>query len=40
MKELRQSRNVRPSFGSFLGFWGGLLYTGTFFTFGMFKFKF
>uniref|UniRef100_A0A915P249 Electron transfer flavoprotein-ubiquinone oxidoreductase n=1 Tax=Meloidogyne floridensis TaxID=298350 RepID=A0A915P249_9BILA len=34
MKELRQSRNVRPSFGSPLGLWGGLAYTGTFFALG------
>uniref|UniRef100_A0A915MVN2 Electron transfer flavoprotein-ubiquinone oxidoreductase n=1 Tax=Meloidogyne javanica TaxID=6303 RepID=A0A915MVN2_MELJA len=34
MKELRQSRNVRPSFGSSLGLWGGLAYTGTFFALG------
>ncbi|KAF7638421.1 FAD_binding_2 domain-containing protein [Meloidogyne graminicola] len=33
-KELRQSRNVRPSFGSSLGLWGGLFYTGTFYAFG------
>uniref|UniRef100_A0A1I8C196 Electron transfer flavoprotein-ubiquinone oxidoreductase n=1 Tax=Meloidogyne hapla TaxID=6305 RepID=A0A1I8C196_MELHA len=34
MKELRQSRNVRPSFGSSLGLWGGIAYTGTFFALG------
>nr|CAD2144548.1 unnamed protein product [Meloidogyne enterolobii] len=34
IKELRQSRNVRPSFGSSLGLWGGLAYTGTFFALG------
>ncbi|KAL3068037.1 hypothetical protein niasHT_038027 [Heterodera trifolii] len=34
MKELRMCRNVRPSFNSRLGFWGGMAYTGTFFVMG------
>ena len=29
-KELMQIRNVRPSFNSSLGFWGGMVYTGLF----------
>uniref|UniRef100_A0A183BP85 Electron transfer flavoprotein-ubiquinone oxidoreductase n=1 Tax=Globodera pallida TaxID=36090 RepID=A0A183BP85_GLOPA len=34
MKELRKARNVRPSFNSRAGFWGGLAYSGTFFVLG------
>lgn len=33
-KELRQARNVRPSFNSSLGLFGGLAYTGLFFVIG------
>jgi hypothetical protein len=35
MKELKQSRNVRPSFNSTLGYWGALAYTGAFFVLGL-----
>ncbi|XP_076802854.1 electron transfer flavoprotein-ubiquinone oxidoreductase, mitochondrial-like [Clavelina lepadiformis] len=33
-KELQSVRNIRPSFHSFLGLYGGLLYTGLFYIFG------
>uniref|UniRef100_A0A915IZM8 Electron transfer flavoprotein-ubiquinone oxidoreductase n=1 Tax=Romanomermis culicivorax TaxID=13658 RepID=A0A915IZM8_ROMCU len=33
-KELKDSRNVRPSFNTKLGFWGGLAYTGAFYIVG------
>ena len=33
-KELYQARNIRPSFDTRLGLWGGLAYTGLFFVLG------
>lgn len=33
-KELKSVRNVRPSFHSSLGLYGGLIYTGLFYIFG------
>ena len=33
-EELRASRNVRPSFHTPLGLWGGLAYTGLFYVLG------
>lgn len=32
--DLKQSRNVRPSFNTNLGVWGGMAYTGMFFVLG------
>uniref|UniRef100_A0A914YVV8 Electron transfer flavoprotein-ubiquinone oxidoreductase n=1 Tax=Panagrolaimus superbus TaxID=310955 RepID=A0A914YVV8_9BILA len=33
-KELKKTRNVRPSFNTKLGYYGGMLYTGLFYVFG------
>ncbi|CAJ0578878.1 unnamed protein product, partial [Mesorhabditis spiculigera] len=34
MKELKATRNVRPSFNTSLGYWGGLAYSGLFYVIG------
>ena len=33
-KELKKSRNVRPSFNTKLGYYGGMIYTGLYYVFG------
>ncbi|CAB3402175.1 unnamed protein product [Caenorhabditis bovis] len=34
IKELKSMRNIRPSFNTSLGFWGGLMYSGLFYVLG------
>lgn len=34
MKELKATRNIRPSFNTSLGWLGGMAYTGLFYVFG------